>query len=334
MVTMKEIAKKAGVSQATVSRVMSGNPSVNPEIRMAVMEWVRKLDYQPNVIAQSLASNRSLLIGVIITDISNPFFSDVIKAVESEALKYGYSIILCNTDWNLDKEKKYINILRSYNADGILIVPTNPEDKYFKTLKNMETPVVVITQDVKGFSCISISHYNSGKEVAKHLIKMGYSKFVFMGDEKDEKYRGFKDEIQNAGFNVEHDVFAVKNSKADSKHKELKEFISKNSQNENGIGIFAYNDIEALLVLHTLKECKVKVPEKVALVGFDNTFISKEVSPSISSVAQPVEEIGRKSVEMLIDKINDKKNKEENHILLEPRIVVRESSIKTTGYSI
>lgn len=185
---MKEIAKKAGVSQATVSRVMSGNPSVNPEIRMAVMEWVRKLDYQPNVIAQSLASNRSLLIGVIITDISNPFFSDVIKAVESEALKYGYSIILCNTDWNLDKEKKYINILRSYNADGILIVPTNPEDKYFKTLKNMETPVVVITQDVKGFSCISISHYNSGKEVAKHLIKMGYSKFVFMGDEKDEKY--------------------------------------------------------------------------------------------------------------------------------------------------
>lgn len=191
LVTMKDIAQKVGVSQATVSRVISGNSSVNPEIKRAVMEWVRKLDYKPNLMAQSLVGNKSLLIGVIITDISNPFFSDIIKSVESEAAKYGYSIILCNTDDNLEKEKKYISILKSYNVDGILIVPSNSGINVSKNLRNINIPTVVITQDIKGFSCISISHYKGGREVAKHLINMGYSKFIFVGEE-DEKYRGFK----------------------------------------------------------------------------------------------------------------------------------------------
>ncbi|URZ04985.1 LacI family DNA-binding transcriptional regulator [Clostridium felsineum] len=328
MVTMKDIAKKSGVSQATVSRVISGNVSVNPEIKRKVMEWVRKLDYKPNIIAQSLVKNKSLLIGVIITDISNPFFSDVIKSVESEAAKYGYSIILCNTDWNLDKEKKYISIMKSYNVDGILIVPSNAKDTYFKSLKNINIPIVVITQNIDGFNCVSISHYLSAKDVAKHLISMGYSKFVFVGFEEDEKCRGFKDEIESSGFKMENDFFAVSDKAVNT---DLKELLESDLKNED-IGIFAYNDIEALVVLHLLKEMKVEIPEKIALVGFDNTFISKEVSPTLSSVAQPIEEIGRQSVEILIDNICGKKDVQEKHIIIEPRLVVRESSVKSVAY--
>lgn len=328
MVTMKDIAKKSGVSQATVSRVISGNVSVNPEIKRKVMEWVRKLDYKPNIIAQSLVKNKSLLIGVIITDISNPFFSDVIKSVESEAAKYGYSIILCNTDWNLDKEKKYISIMKSYNVDGILIVPSNAKDTYFKSLKNINIPIVVITQNIDGFNCVSISHYLSAKDVAKHLISMGYSKFVFVGSEEDEKCRGFKDEIESSGFKMENDFFAVSDKAVNT---DLKELLESDLKNED-IGIFAYNDIEALVVLHLLKEMKVEIPEKIALVGFDNTFISKEVSPTLSSVAQPIEEIGRQSVEILIDNICGKKDVQEKHIIIEPRLVVRESSVKSVAY--
>ncbi|URZ02264.1 LacI family DNA-binding transcriptional regulator [Clostridium felsineum] len=328
MVTMKDIAKKSGVSQATVSRVISGNVSVNPEIKRKVMEWVRKLDYKPNIIAQSLVKNKSLLIGVIITDISNPFFSDIIKSVESEAAKYGYSIILCNTDWNLDKEKKYISIMKSYNVDGILIVPSNAKDTYFKSLKNINIPIVVITQNIDGFNCVSISHYLSAKDVAKHLISMGYSKFVFVGSEEDEKCRGFKDEIESSGFKVENDFFAVSDKAVNT---DLKELLESDLKNED-IGIFAYNDIEALVVLHLLKEMKVEIPEKIALVGFDNTFISKEVSPTLSSVAQPIEEIGRQSVEILIDNICGKKDVQEKHIIIEPRLVVRQSSVKSVAY--
>jgi LacI family transcriptional regulator len=328
---MKEIAKMVGVSQSTVSRVISGSSSVSPEIKMKVMECVRKLDYQPNVIAQSLVGSKSLLIGVIIRDISNPFFSDVIKAVESEASKYGYSIILCNTDGNSEKEKKYVGILKSYKADGILIVPSNIKEKHFMSLRNSEIPVVVITQDIPGFSCVSISHYSAGMEVAKHLINMGYSRFVFVGVEEDEKAKGFKEEIKNSGFDVNTNLFFTNDEQYDAANACLKDFIISNS-NSQGIGIFAKNDIEALIVLHFLKEMKLKVPENVALVGFDNTFVSKEISPSLTSVAQPIEEIGKLSVQLLIDKICKKDNIDEKHIILEPRLVVRESSVKSTRY--
>jgi Transcriptional regulators len=327
---MKEIAKMAGVSQATVSRVISGNTSVNPEIKAKVMECVRKLDYQPNIIAQSLVGNKTLLIGVIITDISNPFFSDIIKAIENETGNYGYSIILCNTDGNLEKEKKYINILKSYKVDGILIVPGNSKDKYFRSLKESKVPIVVITQDVKGFSCVSISHYLGGKKVARHLIDMGYSRFVFVGFEADEKERGFKEEIEKAGFDLSNKYTFVNKGNNNSIN-DFREFI-KSNLNSEGIGIFTHNDIEALMVVHILKELKVKIPEKVALVGFDNTYLTKEVSPSISSVAQLVEEIGRKAVEILMDKINSTEELEEKHVILEPRLVVRESSVKSIEY--
>lgn len=327
LVTMKDIAKKAGVSQATVSRVISGNSSVNPEIKRAVMEWVRKLDYKPNLMAQSLVGNKSLLIGVIITDISNPFFSDIIKSVESEAAKYGYSIILCNTDDNLEKEKKYISILKSYNVDGILIVPSNSGANVSKNLRNINIPTVVITQDIKGFSCISISHYKGGKEVAKHLINMGYSRFIFVGEE-DEKYRGFKEEIESFGFDIDKDLFLINYKLV---NKKLPKFL-KSIIEDSDIGIFACNDIEALIVLDILKEMRVVIPEKAAIVGFDNTFISKEVSPSLSSVAQPIEEIGRQSIETLVDIMCHKEEFQERHVIIEPRLVVRESSIKSIEY--
>lgn len=331
MITMKDIAKKAGVSQATVSRVISGNPSVNPETKMKVMEWVRKLDYQPNIIAQSLVGNKSLLIGVIIPNISNPFFADVIKAIENEATKYGYSIILFNSDYNVEKEKKYMNILKSYNVDGVLVVPSGNNDKYFKSLNNTGLHLVAITRDVPGVSCVSISHYVGGQEVAKHLINMGYSKFVFIGVEVDEKFKGFKDQIESSGFNIEKDVIVVNDDTYRSDSEILKNFIYCNIEH-NSIGIFALNDIEALIVMHILKEMRVEMPEKVALVGFDNTFISKEVSPTLSSVAQPIEEIGRQAIEILIDKICEKENIEERHVILEPRIVVRESTVKSIKY--
>jgi hypothetical protein len=141
-----------------------------------------------------------------------------------------------------------------------------------------------------------------GKKVSKHLLDMGYSKFAFVGFENDEKERGFKEEIVKAGFNLDNKYVFINKLKNNSVASDLKEFIL-NNLNDEGIGIFTHNDIEALMVLHVLKELRVKIPEQVALVGFDNTYITKEVSPSISSVAQSIEEIGRKAVEILMDKI-------------------------------
>jgi len=123
MATMQEIAKKAGVSQATVSRVINGSPSVSIETRQNVMQWVKKLNYQPNLTAQSLVRKQSYLLGIVLPDISNPYFSDVLKIIEQEASLNGYNIIFCNSGNNLQKEKHAINMLRGRQADGMLLVP-------------------------------------------------------------------------------------------------------------------------------------------------------------------------------------------------------------------
>lgn len=329
MLTMKDIAKMVGVSQSTVSRVFSGNPAVNPEVKQKVIALAKEYDYKPNVIAQNLVGGRSMLLGVIIPHISNPFFSDVVMSIEREASKYGYSIILCNSEELPDKEKKYIGILNSYNVDGMLIVPADGQDKYFQSLKNSKVPIVALTQDVCGFSSVSTSHVNAGREVARHLYHMGYSKFVFVGKAGDDKESGFKEELENNGVDILKDYTLIDYKNLDPAT--LEQYLNDNFKND-GIGIFTINDIVALTVLHKLKEMDLKIPEKAALVGFDNTFISKEVEPAISSVAQPLEEIGKQAVEILIDKINNNELNKETHIILEPRLVVRESSMKIIRY--
>lgn len=327
MITMKDIAKEAKTSQATVSRVLNGNLSVDPEVKRRVMECISKYNYQPNLIAKSLVGSKSMLIGVIIPDNSNPFFADLVKSIDDSVLKYGYSIILCNTNGNPEKEKYYINILKRYNADGIIMVPRNTNEKFFIQLSKHSIPVVIATMSINGFDSISVSHFDAGADVAKHLANMGFSRFVFVGDADDEKERGFISGLAREGFIVERDYSFIDLSTENSLREKLIPLIS-DSKHFGDLGIFAKNDVIALIVSDFLKEYKVKMPEDVGLIGFDNTFIGKAVSPTISSVAQPINEIGRLSVETLMDRIHNNKSHGSKHILLESRIVIRESTLK------
>ncbi len=325
MITMKDIARETGTSQATVSRVLNGNLAVNQEVRNRVMECVKKHNYHPNVLAQSLAANKSLLIGVIIPDISNPFFADLVQVIESEAMKYGYSIILCNTSGNLEKEKHYINILRSYKADGIIMVPRNVKDSFYINLKKIEIPIVVPTICTDGFDCVSVSHIDAGKKVAKHLISRGFKRFAFVGNVGDDKELGFKSELLESGFGGDKDYFFIDYRGKTSILDKILSLI--NIDADSPLGIFALNDVVALTVLDLLKENNIKIPEMAGLVGFDNTFISREVSPTITSVEQPINDIGKQSVELLIDRITNTENSELKCVLLETQIVSRATTM-------
>lgn len=327
MISMKEIAVEAGVSQATVSRVINGNARVNPEIRKRVMDVIKRLDYQPNIIARSLVSNTSMLIGVVVNDISNPFFVDIIKAVEEEAARIGYSIILCNTNSDPNKEKKYISVLKSYNVDGILLSPCEDETVFHENMMSLDLPIVLITNDVKGFTCVSISHNLAGKEVANHLVNLGYARFAYVGPQGDDKETGFRTGLMQRDVDTEKNYSVIKHKPYDELKANLAALIKDRPISE-GTGIFVFNDINALMVLHILKELDVKVPEEVAIVGFDNTFISREISPTLSTIAQPIDQIGIRSVELLLEKINTHNTAPEKHIQLDSRLVVRESSLK------
>ena len=326
MITMKDIAKEVGTSQATVSRVLNGNMSVSPEVRNAVMECVKKHNFQPNFLAQSLSANKSLLIGIIVPDISNPFFADLVLAIETEAMKYGYSAILCNTNGDLKKEKYYISIMNRYKADGIIMVPRNIEDTFFLRLKDNGIPLVISTLLIDGFNCVAVSHYDAGFNVACHLSENGFKKFVFAGNKGDEKESGFIAGIKDMGHDIETDYMYIDISARGTMNDKLQPLLTNNIMREN-CGIFALNDVVALIVLDTLKANGVKIPDEIGLIGFDNTFIGKQVTPSISSVAQPVDEIGKLSVELLIEQMTEN-IKTPKKVQLESTVIARAATKK------
>ncbi|WP_321994563.1 LacI family DNA-binding transcriptional regulator [Clostridium butyricum] len=327
MITMVDIARLTGVSQSTVSRVLNGNTSVKSDVRNRVLKCAREHNYQPNIIARSLNGSKTYLIGVIITDISNPFFSDIVKSIEEEASKQGYSIMLFNTEYKLTKEQEYLQILKRYKVDGVLIVPCGNGSKYEQNLSDENIPMVSITRNMKKIDSVFISHYEAGRKVAKHLINIGYGSFIYFGSKDDEKEQGYKDELINNKINLEKNYVFIENDS--SLEVKLKEFFKKQEHCE-GIGIFAQNDVNALIILQVLKEMNVLIPQDVALVGFDNTFISKITSPSITSIAQPIDEIGRVSVSRLIEIIDSNNSKKEClNCQLDTRLITRQSSIAT-----
>lgn len=294
------------------------------------MEWVEKLGYQPNFVARNLSTKKSHLIGVVIREIANPFFAEIVQAIEEAAAQNGYSIILCNTNGSLQKEKESINILLSRQVEGLLIVPASEREMYLKHLCSQRTNVVIVTLPSEWFDWVAVDHREGGRIVAKHLMNLGHTELAFVGKKEDEKFQGFYEEIRRAGLKFSHEnLIRTKGYGEPMSHeayKHLKEYLARYGRPRFS-AIFAYNDLAAFGVVQALEEAGIKVGKDIAVVGFDNTFLAKAMKPSLTSVAQPTSEIGRISVELLLRRIRKSYEGSPTGISLQPKLVVRESTI-------
>jgi len=323
MITTTEIARLTGVSQPTVSRVLNGNASVNPEAARKVLECARQYGYQPNMIARGLNGGRTNLLAVVVPDISNPFFADMIREIEHEAEKNQYTILIFNSDYNIEKEKKCVRLIQQYHADGLLLAPVRANAKALKDFQKLEVPWMVFSNCVEGVDSVFVSHRDAGKRVALHLAKTGAEYFFFIGEEHDPKYVGFREGLMEQGILVDQKLFRFWDRE---KERQAKEIVREVQERNGRIGIFAINDVELLPVVNALLLAGVRIPEKAALVGFDNTFISRRMTPNLSSVSQPVEEMGKYAVREMIGRICGKKSKPPCHKELLAELVIRDSS--------
>lgn len=334
MATMEEIAKKAGVSQATVSKVINGYPSVRPETRQKVMKWVRKLDYQPNLTAQSLVKKQSYLLGVIVPEISNPYFSEVLEVVEREARLDGYNIIFCDSGGNSRKEKESVSILRRRQIDGLLISPVDQDASHLTSLIHSRIPVVMIARDVAQFDSVCISLKHGGALAAEHLIKLGHTNIAAIDQKGSEKFQGFHETLKKYGilFHPENLIELESGWEQLSSHEIHEKFTRYIEKKErlDVTALFAHNDLAAFVVSRILQEHGYSIPHDIAVVGFDNTFLASEARPTLTSIAQPIAEIGRLAIETLLKRISKHtENEEMIKIILEPSLVVRDSTRKT-----
>ena len=253
MITMTEIAKLAHVSQPTVSRVLNGSQTVAPEIRERVLACAREHDYQFNALAKGLQGSKTKLLGVLVTDISNGFFADLSKQIETAARLNGYSIILFNSDYNPQSEREYLDVVRRYRVDGVLAVPIREtSEEWREYAQKLDVPVVAVTRQAYGLDSIYVDHVEAGKMVAEHLVERGFRRFLFIGKEYDKKYVGFRQALAERGLGAQT-VNVVYQEDC-----QMSEALRAWLQSAAGrTGIFAGNDIYALRVLDILRRLGV-----------------------------------------------------------------------------
>lgn len=322
MITMTEIARLTHVSQPTVSRVLNGSPTVAPEIRERVLACAKEHDYQFNALAKGLQGSKTQLLGVLVTDISNGFFADLAKQIETAARKRGYSIILFNSDYNPQNEQEYLDVVRRYRVDGVLAVPIRETSaEWQEYVKKLDVPIVTVTRRAKGLDSVYVDHIQAGSMVASHLLEQGFRRFLFIGKDYDGKYVGFRQMLVQMGYGEQTANLVYQD---DVQLKQALELWFRQAS-ERG-AVFTGNDIYALRVLDALRKLDVFIPKEVGVIGFDNTSTGRYLNPRLSSVSQPIAQMAQEAVTRLLDRIEHPGQWEVLDYPLSAELVLREST--------
>lgn len=326
-VTMKDIAEMAGVSKATVSMVMNKkDSSISDTTRKRVLEIAKKMSYIPNSIARSLSTKKSGTIGIILPDITNPFFSEMARAIEDEAEGLEYNLIICNTDNDIDKEQKYIELLISKLIDGIIFMSGGKSNESITILKKNNIPFVLVDRYIEGYKddygvfCLNKQGVKDG---IKYLYEKRNRKIVFVKGRENlevskQRLEGYIEGMKNYGiydekyifegdFNFEGGVIATQ--------KIINTFPQLDA-------IFYSNDMMALGGMKVLLRNGYKIPRDISVVGFDNIRISEIIEPELTTIAQPIYIMGKKACSILIDVINGTLPTEKQ-VYFETEIVIR-----------
>lgn len=320
--TIKDIAELAGVSVATVSRVINNNGRFSEETRKKVLSIIEETGYKTNYMAKSLRTNRSYTIGVIVPDISNYFFFSIVEKVEQIMFEKNFTTIICNTDRNLKKEKAYLELLESKKIDGLIVI-SGAEN--FEFPQN-EIPYVCIDRepiDKSETIFISSNHYKGGYIATKELIKRGSKNpcIIYYNDKatySKNRIAGFESALKNE--NLKISKYSKLKSSPSSINMDLKKILKGNVDS-----IFAINDNVAMDVLLGLNENNIKVPKDVQVIGFDNNINDRYMYPSLTTINQNIDEIAINSVNSLIKLMNNEE-KPGKSITIDVELVLRNST--------
>ena len=321
---IKDVAKIAGVSTATVSRVIGNNSRVTDETRQRVLDAIEQLNYRPNLIARSLRVQKSAKIGLVVSDIRNPFFTAIGRAVEDAAYEQGYSVLMCNTDENPEKEEMYLNLMHDENVAGIIFSPTQQFSAGLKSYRS-NIPFVIIDRAVKSEQdMVLLDNVAAAYELASHLIENGYRKLAgLFGNASttgQERNKGFHKALS------EHQLKPVAEYFIPPRIKQgYDTTLTLLDQKVRPDAIFTSNSLLTAGAFQAIRDRKLKVPEDVALVGFDETTWGALVDPPITLIAQPTEEIGRTATELLFQRIEEP-TRSPKTVILKGTLITRGSS--------
>ncbi|AIE61055.1 catabolite control protein A [Bacillus methanolicus] len=329
-VTIYDVAREANVSMATVSRVVNGNPNVKPATRKKVMEVIERLGYRPNAVARGLASKKTTTVGVIIPDISSTFFAELTRGIEDIATMYKYNIILSNSDQNKEKELHLLNTMFGKQVDGIVFMSGNISSEHVEEFEKSPVPIVLAgsIEETEKIPSVNIDYEQAAYDVVQSFIEKGHKEIAFVIGplhepiNKEKKLAGYKRALENYGIPFREDLIIEGDYTYDSGIEAIEKLLEMDAR---PTAIFVGSDEMALGVIHGAEDKGYKIPDDFEVISSDNTRLTLMVRPQLTTVVQPLYDIGAVAMRLLT-KLMNKEEVSDQIVILPHRIEFRRST--------
>lgn len=329
MVNIKEVARLAGVSSSTVSRVLTGNVPVSPVARQKVLDAVKALDYHPNLLAQGLKGGRIKTIGLFIPNVRDLVFPAAIRGIEDTAKQHGYTVILCNTDDSAEKEMSYIQSLRRRFINGFILSTARMDSRHLVQLEQEKFPVVHLIRHCgdAAVDAVVLDNFDGAYQATAYLLQRGYRKIAIInGDTRvllyQERFAGYRHAHEQAGVSVDQQLIVHNVKGWDDSGRAVTDMLASGLRPD---AIFATNDPKAIGAMRAVKDFGLKVPADIAVIGFDNSDIAGLLDPPLTTVAQPFYEMGARACAKLIRLIENKRRLRQRVEVFPAKLVIRGS---------
>ena len=329
MATITDVARKANVSTSTVSHVINDTRYVSDEVKCRVRAAMADLNYQPNVIARSLRTRETMTVGLVLSDITNPFFPSLVRTIEDSVFKEGYSIMLCDTDERKDLEETHLRLLVGRRVDGLIVAPSSGGSEYLRALIESDMPVVLLDRHVPGLNgdVVLSDNVAGGYDAVSHLIDLGHRRIGILAGRLEvstglDRLEGYLKALQDNGIDRDDNLVRVANFRRDEAEQKTMELLS---LDEPPTAVFACNNLMAAGALAAIRRASLRVPNDVSLASFDDSEWAALMNPSLTVVAQDVAELGQRAADLLLRRIRRGPVKNPRRIVVKPRLIVRDS---------
>jgi LacI family transcriptional regulator len=325
--TINDIAKLAGVSRSTVSRVLTNNPNVNPTTREKVQKIIDTYNYHPNSLARGLVLGKIDVIALIIGDIRNPFYSEMTWVIENILNQNGYMVVLCDSEYMIEKEELYLKAAKQYGFAGVVLTSALENDRINAAIKSLTCPVILLNRYIKSFQgdVVVTDNFQGGYIATKHLIELGHTKIAILtgpinSTSSSERFNGYKSALETFGLEYREELVDYGDLKMETGYKYGCALLEKDKYLPTAV--VAGNDLMAIGIMEAYQKAGKSIPEHLSIVGFDDIPIASITSINLTTVRQPFYQMGEIVPELLLKQIN---NEQYSHrkIILTPELIIR-----------
>lgn len=325
--TIYDVAKSAGVSIATVSKVINQTGNISEKTRERVLHTMKELQYQPSVVASALTGKKTSTFGLLIPDLANPFFAEVARNLEDQAQASGYSIVMCSTDNKDRKGLEYISLMQRKQIDGLIVACQFSDWSLFRDSIADDFPVVLFSKDIPSLSMhtVTVDDCKGGYQAIQHLASLNHIRIGIVTKDSpsgDYRLQGAKQAMSDAGIPVINDWIVRVNSSIQEAFEGTSRIFA---MKERPTALFACNDLLAIGALQAAQQSALRVPEDLSIIGFDDTILSKIVIPRLTTISQPIQEMARETIQLLLRQ-SEKPDVPKQKIVFHPQLVLGLSS--------